>query len=113
LLSAALIATLLRAAMRLTLPPPRVLLRWAVPAALVPLVVFVFVTHEPAQATPQTSGKPNIVIIGLDSLRYDAVGRRPSLTPSIDAFMKESVSFSDATTPLARTFPSWVSLITG
>jgi len=113
LLSAAFIATLLRAAMRLTLPSPRVLLRWAIPAAVVPLVLFMIVTHESAQATAQSSDKPNIVIIGLDSLRYDAVRRQPALTPSIDAFLQESVLFSDATTPLARTFPSWVSLITG
>jgi len=113
LLSAAFIATLLRAAIRLTLPPPRVLLRWGIPAAVVPLVLFVVMTHEPAQATAKASDKPNIVIIGLDSLRYDAVRRQPTLTPSIDAFLQESVSFSDATTPLARTFPSWVSLITG
>lgn len=113
LLCAAFIATLLRAALRLALPPPRTLLRWAVPAATVPLVLFVIVTHDPAQATAQGPGKPNIVIIGLDSLRHDAVGRQSTLTPSINAFLNESVSFSDATTPLARTFPSWVSLITG
>jgi arylsulfatase A-like enzyme len=113
LLSVAFIATLLRAAMRLTLPPPRTWMRWAVPAVAVPLFLFIVVRQGPAQATAQAADKPNIVIIGLDSLRYDAVGRQPALTPSIDAFLQESVAFSDATTPLARTFPSWVSLITG
>jgi hypothetical protein len=112
-LSAALIATLLRAAMRIKLAQWPPTLRWAVPAIALPLFFFIVVRQGPAQATAHATDKPNIVIIGLDSLRYDAVRRQNSLTPSIDAFLQGAVSFSNATTPLARTFPSWVSLITG
>jgi len=111
-LCAGLIVTLLRAAMRLPLLS-RDALRWAIPAAAVPSILFVVMMQGPAQATAQLADKPNIVIIGLDSLRYDFVRGQSGLTPSIDAFLKESVTFSDAITPLARTFPSWVSLITG
>jgi arylsulfatase A-like enzyme len=33
--------------------------------------------------------------------------------PHVRAFMDEAVQFTDAITPLARTFPSWVSVLTG
>jgi len=60
--------------------------------------------------------KPNLVLIGIDSLRSDVVGagRSPGLTPHIDAFVRDgSQLFNDATTPLARTFPAWTSILTG
>jgi len=111
-ISGAILATLLRAAMRLP-RPSRAALRWAIPAGAMASILFVVAMQWPAQARTQHSDKPNIVIIGLDSLRYDVVRGQTGLTPSIDAFLEDSVFFSDATTPLARTFPSWVSLITG
>ncbi|MGE3712408.1 MAG: hypothetical protein AB7G35_22405, partial [Hyphomicrobiaceae bacterium] len=55
--------------------------------------------------------KPNIILIGIDSLRHDyplsTEGRE--VTPHIAEFMDHSVVFDNAITPLARTFPSWVS----
>lgn len=59
--------------------------------------------------------KPNIILIGIDSLRHDyplsTEGRE--VTPHIAEFMDYSVVFDNAITPLARTFPSWVSILTG
>lgn len=59
--------------------------------------------------------RPNIVILGVDSLRDDlsevAPGRE--LTPNVDAFLAGSHRFTDAVSPLARTFPAWVSILTG
>jgi arylsulfatase A-like enzyme len=58
--------------------------------------------------------KPHVILIGLDSFRYDAVvGKGPAHAPNVARFISNSASFSDATTPLARTFPSWVSILTG
>jgi len=58
--------------------------------------------------------RPNIVVIGLDSLRTDFVQNAESrLTPEIDAFLAGGARFSNAYTPLARTFPAWVSIVTG
>jgi hypothetical protein len=58
---------------------------------------------------------PNIVILGVDSMRNDlsevAPGRE--LTPNVNAFLAGSHRFTDAVTPLARTFPAWVSILTG
>jgi hypothetical protein len=59
--------------------------------------------------------KPNIVILGLDSLRNDmsevAPGRE--LTPNLDDFLAGAHRFTDAVSPLARTFPAWVAILTG
>jgi arylsulfatase A-like enzyme len=59
--------------------------------------------------------KPNIILLGIDSLRYDEVVRpgEASTTPNVDAFLSGAVRFDNALTPLARTYPSWVSLLTG
>lgn len=62
-------------------------------------------------AHPGAGGKPNIFVLGIDSLRPDMT--TPDNTPHMRAFLDESVRFNDAITPLARTFPSWVSILTG
>jgi len=61
------------------------------------------------------SAAPNVIILGIDSLRNDLseVDPERSPTPSIDGFLANSYRFTDATTPLARTYPSWVSILTG
>lgn len=68
-----------------------------------------------ADSRPATRKQPHIILIGLDSLRADvALGEgAATLTPSVHEFLEASTVFRDTTTPLARTFPSWVSLLTG
>lgn len=68
---------------------------------------------NPPQAT-QTN-RPHVIIIGIDSMRADlATGPDAAMVmPNLAAFLTESVVFNDAMTPLARTFPSWVSILTG
>ncbi|MCB9523975.1 MAG: sulfatase [Myxococcales bacterium] len=67
----------------------------------------------PNGGTPQ---RPNILIIANDSLRPDHLGlsgyaRRTS--PNLDRFAAQAVVFDEAYVPLARTFPSWASILTG
>lgn len=71
-------------------------------------------THASAAAAGDAR-RPNVIIIGIDSLRADVTrqGWGASLTPNIDRFLQTSVTFTDAITPLARTFPSWVATLTG
>jgi arylsulfatase A-like enzyme len=59
--------------------------------------------------------RPHIIVIGLDSLRPDMVAdeRGVSLTPNVQEFLKTATTFDDAITPLARTFPSWVTILSG
>ena len=59
--------------------------------------------------------EPNIIIIGLDSLRPDFTryfGNHTLNTPNIDAFLSSGFTFTNSYTPLARTYPSWVSILT-
>jgi arylsulfatase len=63
---------------------------------------------------------PNILFIGIDTLRADAVGafrrnsgRATSLTPTIDRLASESDTYLDAYTALNVTNPSFISMMTG
>jgi len=62
-----------------------------------------------------SSGTPNVVIIGIDSLRLEYLGRfgGTGATPNLDAALREANLLRDTVTPLARTFPSWMSILTG
>lgn len=82
----------------------------------VPLVVIAAISwwpHSRVAAAP--AAKPNIILLGIDSLRFDEVerGAEVSTTPNVDAFLDGALRFQNAMTPLARTYPSWVSLLTG
>jgi len=94
-------------------------LRWrrGLMAAAVLASVFVLSTlHGAAEVAGSTDpGRPHVVILGVDSLRNDmseaSDGRQ--LTPRIDAFLAGAHRFQDTTTPLARTYGSWVAILTG
>lgn len=64
-------------------------------------------------AKPPKSSKPHVILIGVDSLRNDFVESPRQRTPALDDFLRSAIRFTDAITPLARTFPSWVSIISG
>ncbi|MCC2666846.1 MAG: hypothetical protein K0S63_762 [Gammaproteobacteria bacterium] len=68
-----------------------------------------------AIADAATSSRPNIILIGVDSLRPDFLGYfgDNQRTPAMDDFLNHAAVFSEALTPLARTYPSWVSILTG
>jgi arylsulfatase A-like enzyme len=59
--------------------------------------------------------KPNVILIGIDSLRLEQLRRfgGTGATPHLDAFLAQADVVSDATTPVARTFPSWLAILTG
>lgn len=71
--------------------------------------------YSVANASLPLSSRPNVVIIGIDSLRADMVAAedRVGLTPAIDKFLAGAVCFDDAVTPMARTFPAWASILRG
>jgi arylsulfatase A-like enzyme len=72
-----------------------------------------FQPQQPLDAA--TPSKPNIILVGIDSLRPDFLSYfgHEQATPFFDGFLHQATVFSDAMTPLARTFPSWSSLLTG
>lgn len=59
--------------------------------------------------------RPNVVLIGIDSLRFDIVSDHgpAGVAPHMREFLDHSVWFTDTMTPLARTFPSVMSILTG
>jgi len=62
------------------------------------------------------SGAPSILILGSDALRPDhfsGFGYSRDTTPNIDALIREGVSFTNTYIEVPRTFPSWVSMLTG
>ena len=59
-----------------------------------------------APATP-----PNIVLITIDTLRADRIGR--GFTPAIDALAATGVRFDNARTSVPLTLPSHVTIMTG
>jgi hypothetical protein len=68
-----------------------------------------------ASAATGTWSKPHIVILGIDSLRNDLTVPRhgDADVPNVRAFLASSRRFEDATTSLARTYPSWMTILTG
>lgn len=63
------------------------------------------------RATKAHPERPNVVILAADSLRDDHV--RDDVAPRLAALGREGTRFSRAYVSLPRTFPSWVTWLTG
>lgn len=77
--------------------------------------IFLFKSHSQNSNPAATASRPNIILIGIDSLRPDFLSYfgYEKQTPFLDSLLEESTVFAEAITPLARTFPSWSSLLMG
>jgi arylsulfatase A-like enzyme len=83
-------------------------------AALVLLAGAMLHSGQAGSGTPART-LPNVILIGMDSVRYD-VFDHPDLVGKVEnirAFHEQAATFTTAITPLARTYPSWMSLLTG
>lgn len=69
-----------------------------------------FLSYIDTPNKEHNSSKPNIIMIGIDSLR-------PELIKQYMPFLKEQLANStvinNAYTPFARTYPAWMSIVTG
>lgn len=74
-------------------------------------------THHQSHAITDGAlpNRPNVILIGIDAVRPDFLGYfgAGQYTPHIDNFLEQSTVFSESLTPIARTFPAWVSILTG
>ena len=61
--------------------------------------------------TPLSSARPNVVLITIDTLRADRVGR--GLTPNLDALAARGTSSQNVRTTVPLTLPAHVSIMTG
>ena len=59
-------------------------------------------------------GPPNLIILASDSLRPDHISYNgyPRKTPNIDRIFSQGGNFTHMVSSLARTFPSWTSILT-
>jgi arylsulfatase A-like enzyme len=65
---------------------------------------------------PGKNQGPNLLLLASDSIRPDRLscaGYGRDTTPALDRLAGQGVFFNNAYVSLARTFPSWVSLLTG
>jgi len=65
------------------------------------------VVHDPEH--------PHLFFFCIDCLRLDRFQRKGyfrNITPNLDAFFNDSVVFENVFSPLAKTYPSWVSFLT-
>ena len=76
---------------------------------------FVFGFTASSPLSDASTDQPHILIIGVDSLRADVFDRDDwrARIPNIDEFMSQATRFETAITPLARTYPAWVSILSG
>lgn len=95
------------------LPPWRLLATGG--AALVVALTFVPLRANSVASPASPVDRPHIVLIGIDSLRDDLVepAGTATITPHIDHFLARAHRFEDAISPLARTFGSWTTILTG
>jgi len=91
--------------------------RWGWVALIVIAIIGgVFGARRWFSHSPATNRGPNVIVLVLDSIRPDHVsgfGYPRNTTPNLDRFLSDSVAFTDAFSPMARTEPSWMSLLTG
>lgn len=69
------------------------------------------VRTNPGESTPVS--KNNLVIIGLDSVSLTHLLENREYLPHLSKLVETGHLFTRAYTPLARTFPAWVSLLSG
>ena len=92
---------------RMVRPTPRARGLWGNPAIY---------SRKPTERTATPPERPNILLIGADTLRTDALGAygaTPSVTPGLDHLAEESDVWMDAITSFNVTNPSFISLMTG
>jgi hypothetical protein len=65
----------------------------------------------PSPKSSKHNALPNVLILASDSLRADRL--RPSVAPHLSALAAESTTFERAYVTVPRTFPSWVTILTG
>lgn len=83
---------------------------WHATAVAVVVGLVVVALRWPQRAA-RTDSRPNVLVIAADSLRADRL--TPRHTPRLSALARSGATFANAFTSLPRTFPAWVTRLTG
>jgi hypothetical protein len=79
---------------------------------VIPIILVCFLYYSNNQIIkPQSSNKPNVIILGIDSLSPASINSQNM--PFFSQLIKNSTQFTQTISPLARTYPAWVSILTG
>lgn len=73
---------------------------------------FANIATNTAVSSPSSSGK-NIIFIGVDSLSAAAWSKLHDQLPHLNDLLASSTQYTRAYTPLGRTFPAWMSILSG
>ena len=98
--------------------------KWGVSLLLLPVVAFssgyYFSHHSNAEPPlpngPHAGQKPNIILLSMDYFRPTDTtyfGHDVELTPNVDTFLRHATVFNHTITPIARTFPSLMTVESG
>jgi arylsulfatase A-like enzyme len=85
-------------------------------AAVIAVLCIFLIDFKSLFSKAEQKDKPNILIFASDALRPDhfsGYGYFRNTTPNIDSLINQGVSFKNAFIEVPRTFPSWVSTLTG
>jgi len=78
--------------------------------------IFVPMVESDTPSSAVKSKKPNIIVLGVDALRPSELAYfqgEHDVTPFIDSLLEKSEVYFPSFTPVARTHPAWVSILTG
>jgi arylsulfatase A-like enzyme len=104
------VAAATRGAVSLRRLPPRALVVLA--SALAALAVAPTGLRSLERPRAATDPRPSVLLLVVDSLRTDRI-ESAEVMPATARLLRQGTLFRHAFTPVARTFPSWVSLLTG
>ncbi|GAA6130970.1 hypothetical protein NBRC116187_13300 [Halopseudomonas sabulinigri] len=74
---------------------------------------YVLVTLVPKGELVAEVVRPNVFIIGIDSLSGSAFDQFRNELPAVSSLMEQGASYERAYTVLGRTYPAWVTILTG
>lgn len=99
----------------LSLHQPKAVLLGSATVGLCTATLIVLDDGTRQRLTEQPSSKaPTVIVLGLDSIRRDVLNAAsPEFLPNIAAIRDSGFLNSNVVTPLARTFPAWVTILTG
>lgn len=90
-------------------------MRWWLGTAGVALAALALAAwpNRPAEAGPPPVAARNIIIIGIDSLSAPLLQAERQRLPHLSTLLAQAASYPRAHTPLGRTYPAWVSILSG
>ncbi|WP_298627476.1 sulfatase-like hydrolase/transferase [uncultured Legionella sp.] len=78
---------------------------------LISVSIYIGISYFKAAPNPESTLSPNVIILGIDSLSPETV--KKNNMPFLYHLLKDSVGFTNAISPLARTYPAWCTILTG